>query len=371
MCDGEADFRSGEARDIAGLLDGARKFWPPAAVHSWSGYARRDPGERHFDLAQRRCRGADAADFEAQERAAAGLNADPAETLRRLLAEREPTYAEADLTVESRDLPDYIIVADIMKALAAFLRLLRRRKGGPTHDGTASCRSENRQGRARRAQLRYRDRARPYGFARRAYRGAAPRRQRRHCHRRERGASPSCWRRSRAGRCRVGPPAYRCGGEGSKSFRGFEQVCEAIIDARIERGDIVVALGGGVIGDLAGFAASVVRRGLDYVQVPTTLLARSIPRSAARRDQFRAWQESDRRFSSADPGAGRYPVLDTLPARQFRAGYAEVAEYALLGEPPFSLAGSELARRLCRGRRETRHRRELPRQGGDRRPRRA
>ena len=62
-------------------------------------------------------------------------------------------------------------------------------------------------------------------------------------------------------------------GEGSKSFRAFEQVCEAIIAARIERGDLVVALGGGVIGDLAGFAASAVRRGLDYVQVPTTLLA--------------------------------------------------------------------------------------------------
>ncbi len=62
-------------------------------------------------------------------------------------------------------------------------------------------------------------------------------------------------------------------GEASKSFRVFEQVCEAIIASRIERGDLVIALGGGVIGDLAGFAAAVVRRGLDYVQVPTTLLA--------------------------------------------------------------------------------------------------
>lgn len=62
-------------------------------------------------------------------------------------------------------------------------------------------------------------------------------------------------------------------GEASKSFAVFEQVCEAIIAARMERGDLVVALGGGVIGDLAGFAAAVVRRGLDYVQVPTTLLA--------------------------------------------------------------------------------------------------
>ena len=62
-------------------------------------------------------------------------------------------------------------------------------------------------------------------------------------------------------------------GESSKSFPVLERVCEALIAARIERGDLVVALGGGVIGDLAGFAAAVVRRGLDYVQVPTTLLA--------------------------------------------------------------------------------------------------
>src|SRR4029077_18430538 len=58
-------------------------------------------------------------------------------------------------------------------------------------------------------------------------------------------------------------------GESSKSFPVFERVCEAIVGARIERGDLVIALGGGVIGDLAGFAAAVVRRGLDYVQVPT------------------------------------------------------------------------------------------------------
>jgi len=62
-------------------------------------------------------------------------------------------------------------------------------------------------------------------------------------------------------------------GEGSKNFATFETVCEAIIAARIERGDLVVALGGGVIGDLAGYAAASARRGLDFVQVPTTLVA--------------------------------------------------------------------------------------------------
>jgi 3-dehydroquinate synthase len=71
-------------------------------------------------------------------------------------------------------------------------------------------------------------------------------------------------------------------GESSKSFRMLERVCDELLKARIERGDLVVALGGGVVGDLGGFAAAVVRRGVDYVQVPTSLWRRSIPRSAAR-----------------------------------------------------------------------------------------
>src|SRR5260370_857396 len=62
-------------------------------------------------------------------------------------------------------------------------------------------------------------------------------------------------------------------GEGSKSYAGLEKVSEALIAARIERNDLVIALGGGVVGDLAGFAAAILRRGVDFVQVPTSLLA--------------------------------------------------------------------------------------------------
>src|SRR5262245_12117068 len=75
------------------------------------------------------------------------------------------------------------------------------------------------------------------------------------------------------GELAAGAPVVVPPGEGSKSFPVLERVCEELITARIERGDLVIALGGGVVGDLAGFAAAVVRRGLDYVQVPTTLLA--------------------------------------------------------------------------------------------------
>ncbi len=62
-------------------------------------------------------------------------------------------------------------------------------------------------------------------------------------------------------------------GESSKSYDGLERVCEALISAKIERNDLVIALGGGVVGDLAGFAAAILRRGVDFVQVPTSLLA--------------------------------------------------------------------------------------------------
>ncbi len=125
-------------------------------------------------------------------------------------------------------------------------------------------------------------------------------------------------------------------GEASKSYRVFEQVCEAVIASRMERDDLVVALGGGVIGDLAGFVASVVRRGLDYVQVPTSLLA-DVDSSVGGKTAI------DSAHGKNLVGAFYQPILvladtallDTLPEREFRAGYAEVAKYGLLGDAPF------------------------------------
>jgi 3-dehydroquinate synthase len=125
-------------------------------------------------------------------------------------------------------------------------------------------------------------------------------------------------------------------GESSKSFAVFEHVCEALVEARIERGDLVVALGGGVVGDLAGFAAATVRRGLDYVQVPTTLLAQ-VDSSVGGKTAI------DSKHGKNLVGAFHQPILvvadtallDTLPAREFAAGYAEVAKYGLLGDAAF------------------------------------
>jgi 3-dehydroquinate synthase len=125
-------------------------------------------------------------------------------------------------------------------------------------------------------------------------------------------------------------------GEASKSYRVFEQVCEAIIASHLGRGDLVVALGGGVVGDLAGFAAAVVRRGLDYVQVPTTLLAQ-VDSSVGGKTAI------DSARGKNLIGAFHQPILvladtallDTLPEREFRAGYAEVAKYGLIGDAAF------------------------------------
>ena len=125
-------------------------------------------------------------------------------------------------------------------------------------------------------------------------------------------------------------------GEGSKSYVTFQQVCEQIIAARIERGDLIVALGGGVIGDLAGFSAASVRRGLDFVQVPTTLLAQ-VDSSVGGKTGIDSPQGKNLIGAFHQPilVVADTALLDTLPKRDFRAGYAEVAKYGLLGDAAF------------------------------------
>ena len=146
------------------------------------------------------------------------------------------------------------------------------------------------------------------------------------------GAAEAALKSSGIDSARIVVPA----GENSKNYGTFEKICEAIIADRLERNDLVVALGGGVIGDLAGFVASCVRRGLDFVQVPTTLLAQ-VNSSVGGKTGINSRQGKNL------IGAFHQPVLviadtallDTLPKREFRAGYAEVAKYGLLGDPSF------------------------------------
>ena len=139
-------------------------------------------------------------------------------------------------------------------------------------------------------------------------------------------------------------------GEGSKNYASLETVCEAIIAARIERGDLVVALGGGVVGDLAGFAAACVRRGVAFVQVPTTLLAqvdssvggKTGINSPHGKNLIGAFHQP--RLVLADLGA-----LRTLPPRQFAAGYAEVVKYGLIDDEAFFFWLEEHRREIFEG----------------------
>jgi 3-dehydroquinate synthase len=125
-------------------------------------------------------------------------------------------------------------------------------------------------------------------------------------------------------------------GESSKSYAGLEQVCEALIAAKIERNDLVIALGGGVIGDLAGFSASLLRRGVDFVQVPTSLLAQ-VDSSVGGKTGINSPQGKNLIGTFHQPVLvlADTAILDTLSPRQFRAGYAEVAKYGALGDEAF------------------------------------
>jgi 3-dehydroquinate synthase len=125
-------------------------------------------------------------------------------------------------------------------------------------------------------------------------------------------------------------------GEISKTYAGIEKVSEALISAKIERNDLVVALGGGVVGDLAGFAAAILRRGVDFVQVPTSLLAQ-VDSSVGGKTGINSPQGKNLLGAFHQPVLviADTAVLDTLSPRQFRAGYAEVAKYGVLGDQAF------------------------------------
>lgn len=125
-------------------------------------------------------------------------------------------------------------------------------------------------------------------------------------------------------------------GEKSKSWPVLQKVCEQILDAGLERRDVLIAFGGGVVGDLAGFAAGIARRGMPFIQVPTSLLAqvdssvggKTGINSAKGKNLIGLFNQPQ--LVIADTG-----LLDTLPERELRAGYAEIVKYGLLGDAGF------------------------------------
>jgi len=125
-------------------------------------------------------------------------------------------------------------------------------------------------------------------------------------------------------------------GEATKSYAMLERVVEGLLEARLERGDLVIALGGGVIGDLAGFAAAVTRRGMDFVQMPTSLLAQ-VDSSVGGKTGINSPQGKNLVGAFHQPRLvlADLSALDTLAPRQFAAGYAEVVKYGLIDDPAF------------------------------------
>ena len=131
-------------------------------------------------------------------------------------------------------------------------------------------------------------------------------------------------------------PVVIAPGEAAKSFAGLEALCDALLALQLERGDLIAAFGGGVVGDLAGFAAAILKRGIDFVQLPTTLLAQvdssvggktaiDTPRG---KNLIGAFHQPRLVLADLD-------VLETLPRRELACGYAEVIKYGLLGDLQF------------------------------------
>jgi len=142
---------------------------------------------------------------------------------------------------------------------------------------------------------------------------------------------------------------------GSKSWAQLEALTGRLLDLGVERGDSILAFGGGMVGDLAGFAAAILKRGCAYVQVPTTLLAQ-VDSSVGGKTAINAAMGKNLIGAFHQPAAVLIDpsTLDTLPERELRAGYAEVVKYGLIGDPGFFawceakaaalLAGDEAAR---------------------------
>ncbi|MEO1407220.1 MAG: 3-dehydroquinate synthase family protein, partial [Pseudomonadota bacterium] len=125
-------------------------------------------------------------------------------------------------------------------------------------------------------------------------------------------------------------------GESSKSFGNLEHILQWLLDAGAGRDDVLIAFGGGVVGDLTGFAASVMKRGMSLVQIPTTLLAQ-VDSSVGGKTAINTAQGKNLVGTFYQPKlvVADTNVLKTLPDREKRAGYAEIVKYGLIDDAPF------------------------------------
>jgi shikimate kinase / 3-dehydroquinate synthase len=254
--------------------------------------------------------------------------ADPEQTLRELLEERSPIYALADFTIESHDTAHDSVVEAILQRLA------------PAPRGNAGALSQAK----RRVDVLLGARSYPIFIGPGILDDAGA-----EIARIAPGVNCAVVTDARVAPLYLGRLAASLDqaglratsivcppGEGSKSYSEFARVVDALIEARIERRDIVVALGGGVVGDLAGFCAASLRRGVRLVQIPTTLLAQ-VDSSVGGKTGINS------RHGKNLVGAFHQPslvladtaCLNSLSERDFRAGFAEVVKYGLIGDRDF------------------------------------
>jgi 3-dehydroquinate synthase len=355
---GEDYFRDGEARVIARLLNSG-----PAVIATGGGaFMREETRKRIADKAVSIWLKADLDVImkRVKRRADRPLlqTEDPVATVARLLEVREPVYQGADLTILSRDVPHERIVDECMDALRA--RLCRKHcAGSPENDGNDGNHNYNGyNGRDERdamtAPLKHSDPITvDVALGDRAYdivigrdvlqtlgaRVAALRPGVRTAIVTDRTVAKHWLEQAQASLAAAGIPTSHVvveQGEASKTYAGLEKVSEALIAAKIERNDLVIALGGGVVGDLAGFAAAILRRGVDFVQVPTSLLAQ-VDSSVGGKTGINSPQGKNLLGAFHQPVLviADTSVLDTLSPRQFRSGYAEIAKYGVLGDEAF------------------------------------
>lgn len=268
---------------------------------------------------------------------------DPAAKLAALLSQRGPTYAAADLAVDSRDVVHEVVVDEVVAALA---RHLAAPDQGPSMTSPSLSAVPSFPVGAQRSTVRVDLAGKPYeiligpgllsetGLHIKALRKGA------------RVAIVTDRNVAAAGHlATVEASLAEAGiehtaivvepGEKTKCWAGLQQVVEGLISARIERRDLVLALGGGVVGDLAGFSASVLRRGVDVVQAPTTLLSQ-VDSSVGGKTGINSPQGKNLVGTFHQPVLvlADTAALDTLPGREVKAGYAEVVKYGLLGDRP-------------------------------------
>jgi shikimate kinase/3-dehydroquinate synthase len=271
---------------------------------------------------------------------------DPEQTLRELIDARYPVYALADFCLISREGPHDFMVQSIMETLERGLETLPRLQHAPKEQAMPAEPQDSDASATSRTMVPVELGSRRYeiliGDNLLAEAGAqiariAPKAAcaivtdetvaRHHLPALEASLEAAGIRHARI----VIAP-----GEASKCWTTFARVCDEIIAARMERGDLVVALGGGVVGDLAGFAAAAIRRGMRFVQIPTTLLAQ-VDSSVGGKTAINSEHGKNLIGAFHQPSLvlADTSTLATLDPREFRAGYAEVAKYGLIDDAPF------------------------------------